>query len=250
MHKLKIYSISFFIVIFCCQTQEKSIRESYNFKTKNKMEIEIWSDVVCPFCYIGKTNLDAALSKFENKNDVQIIWKSFQLNPDIKTDATINLYQSLANSKGISTAQAKEMANYATEMAKEVGLTFNFEKAVVANSFKAHQLLHFAKKNGVQNPVKKSLLAAYFTEGKNIDDLKILVNIGVDAGLDKVEIESALLQNMFAKEVNDDIGEAAKLGISGVPFFVFNRRYTVSGAQPIDSFLQVLQKFYRETGVK
>lgn len=250
LQKLKIYGIALLLNSSCTLAQEKPIIESSKTKLNTIMEIEIWSDVVCPFCYIGKTNLDEALSKFAHKNEVKITWRSFQLNPDAKTDATINLYQSLANSKGISIAKAKEMAGYATDMAEEVGLTFNFEKAVVANTYRAHQLLHLAKKHGLQNQVKKNLFAAYFTDGKNIDDNNILVDIGVAAGLGKAEIEQALSQNSYAKEIQSDLDEARSLKVSGVPFFVFNKKYTVSGAQPADSLLQVLQKSYLEIGGK
>lgn len=246
LQKLKIYGLALLLHSSCALAQEKPIPKSSSTESNKTMELEIWSDVVCPFCYIGKTNLDQALGKFAHKNEVKITWKSFQLNPEAKTDATINLYQSLANSKSISIKEAKEMAGYATDMAEEVGLKFNFEKAVVANSYRAHQLLHLAKKHGVQNQVKKNLFAAYFTDGKNIDDLNILVNIGVAAGLDKAEVETTLSQNSYAKEIQSDLDEARSLKITGVPFFVFNKKYAVSGAQPADSLLQVLQKSYLE----
>jgi len=206
------------------------------------MKVEIWSDVMCPFCYIGKRNFELALKEFPQKEQVEIEWKSFQLNPAMVTDPSKNINEFLAEHKGISVAQAKQMNDRVTEMAREVGLHYDFDKAIVANSFDAHRLSHFAKKHGVQNAVEELLFKAYFTEGKNTADHEILIAIAVEAGLNSEEARTMLASNQFADDVNNDIYEAQQVGARGVPFFVFDYKYAVSGAQPSELFLQVLNR--------
>jgi len=151
---------------------------------QEKMKIEVWSDVVCPFCYIGKKKFETALAEFKERNNVEFVWKSFQLNPNVETNANISLYEHLAESKGISVEQAKGMGGHAAQMATSVGLTMNFDKSVVANSFDSHRLIHFAKENGLQHEMKERLFKAYFTEGKNIDDIEILISLGKEIGVE------------------------------------------------------------------
>ncbi len=208
------------------------------------MKIEIWSDVMCPFCYIGKRKFELALKEFPHRDEVEIIWKSFQLDPSIQTDTNKSAYQFLAERKGISNEQAIQMHSNVTNIAKEVGIEFNFEKAVVANSFDAHRFSHLAKQKGLQNEAEESLFKAYFTEGKNTADYNTLVQIGNEIGMDGEEVKQVLLNNEFADEVKHDINEAEQFGISGVPFFVFNRKYAISGAQSSDVFLQTLNKVW------
>ncbi len=210
------------------------------------MKVEIWSDVMCPFCYIGKRKFEQALKIFPQRDNVEIEWKSFQLNPDLKTDPSKNINQFLAEHKGISIAQAKQMNDRVTTMAAEVGLRYDFDKAIVANSFDAHRLSHFAKKHGVQNVVEELLFKAYFTEGKNTADHKELIAIGVEAGLNAEEVRSILAGTEFAEDVNNDIYEARQVGARGVPFFVFDNAYAVSGAQPSELFLEVFNKVSKE----
>lgn len=197
---------------------------------------------MCPFCYIGKRNFELALKEFPQKEQVEIEWKSFQLNPAMVTDPSKNINEFLAEHKGISVAQAKQMNDRVTEMAREVGLLYDFDKAIVANSFDAHRLSHFAKKHGVQNAVEELLFKAYFTEGKNTADHEILIAIAVEAGLNSEEARTMLASNQFADDVNSDIYEAQQVGARGVPFFVFDYKYAVSGAQPSELFLQVLNR--------
>jgi len=214
--------------------------------TKNKMQIEIWSDVMCPFCYIGKRKFEAALNQFPDKQNVELIWKSFQLAPDMKTDTSKNINQYLALHKGITLQEAKAMNDRVTQMAAKVGLVYNFDKAIVANSFNAHRFSHFAKQNGKQNEAEEQLFKAYFTDGKNTDDFLTLIQLGEEIGLDTVALKKALESNMYADEVKADIHEARKVGVRGVPFFVFDRKYAVSGAQETQVFLQTLEKSYNE----
>lgn len=210
------------------------------------MKIEIWSDIMCPFCYIGKRRFEEALATFEGKNDVEIEWKSFLLSPELKTDPTKNIHQYLAEHKNISLEEAKGMNNYVTNMAAQVGLTYNFDKAIPANSFNAHRFLHFAKKHGKQNEAEERLFKAYFTEGKNIDDAQTLLLLAIELELDANKLADAMNNGEFTNDVIADINEAQQLGVRGVPFFVFNRKYAVSGAQESEAFTQTLEKAFEE----
>jgi predicted DsbA family dithiol-disulfide isomerase len=206
------------------------------------MKVEIWSDVMCPFCYIGKRKFEKALAAFEGKENVQIEWKSFQLNPNLKTEPGKNISQYLAEIKGIPLEQAKEMNARVTEMAKEVGLNYNFDKAIVANSFDAHRLVQLAKRKELGDQMEEALFKAYFIDGKNTADHATLLSLAVEAGLEETETKAILESGIFADEVEADIEMAAQIGVRGVPFFVFDRKYAVSGAQPSEVFLQTLKK--------
>jgi len=210
------------------------------------MKIEIWSDVVCPFCYIGKRKFEAALNEFPGRGNVEIEWKSYQLSPVMKTDPSKSIHQYLAEHKGISLEEAKQLNDSVTEIAAQVGLVYNFDKAVVANSFKAHRFLHFARQYGKQNEVEEKLFQAYFTDGKNIDDVEILAEICAEIGLDKSALKETLKTGEFADDVRMDIYEASQVGAQGVPFFVFDNKYAVSGAQESSLFSEVLAKSYSE----
>lgn len=210
------------------------------------MKIEIWSDIMCPFCYIGKKRFDDALAQFEHKDKVEVEWKSFMLSPDLKTDPTKNNNQFLAEHKGISLEEATGMNNYVTDMAAQAGLTYDFNKAIVANSFNAHRFSHFAKQYGKQNEAEEKLFAAYFTEGKNIDDAETLMAMAAELGLDVTKLANVMGSGAYAKDVMADIDEAQELGIRGVPFFVLNRKYAISGAQETAVFLDTLQKAFAE----
>ncbi len=210
------------------------------------MNVEIWSDVMCPFCYIGKRKFENALAKFPHKENINIIWKSFQLDPTTVTDPSLNTIDNLAEKKGWSKQQAQETTAQVTDIAKQVGLDFHFEKAVVANSFDAHRLSHLAKKYGKQNDLEEKLFLAYFTEGKNTADHPTLLQIGKDLGIPEQEITAVLNSNTYANDVEQDITEAQQIGVRGVPFFVLDRKYAVSGAQESDTFLGALSKAYEE----
>jgi len=206
------------------------------------MKVEIWSDVMCPFCYIGKRRFEEALALFPQADEVQITWKSFQLNPDMVTDPSISIHQYLADIKGWQLDYARQLNQQVTEMAAVVGLHYDFDKAVVANSFDAHRLLQLAKQHGLGDAAEEALFKAYFTEGKNIADRGTLTELGVAIGLDANEMKQVLSTNAYADAVKHDIDEAQQLGIRGVPFFVFDEKYAVSGAQPVEVFLETLEK--------
>ena len=210
------------------------------------MKIEIWSDVMCPFCYIGKRRFEDALAQFAHKDEVTVEWKSFQLNPDLVTDTTITSAQYLADRKGFSLDHAEELQNHVTEMAAEVGLTYNLEKSVVANSFDAHRFAHLAKQKGLGDEAEEALFKAYFTDSLNISDPNILAELGTSIGLDAQEVHHTLSGNKYVAEVKKDIAEAAQLGINAVPFFVMDRKYGVSGAQAAPVFLQTLENAFAD----
>ncbi|MCR8561763.1 DsbA family oxidoreductase [Mucilaginibacter sp. BJC16-A38] len=210
------------------------------------MKVEIWSDVMCPFCYIGKRRFEDALQHFDNKDQVEIEWKSFQLNPDLETDTSININQYLADKKGWTIDHASQMNDHVTKMAAEAGLTYHLDKAVVANSFKAHRFSHFAKSKGLGIEAEEALFKAYFTDSKNIDDNNVLIELGQSIGLDPAGVKQVLEGDAYASDVKHDIDTAQYLGIQGVPFFVLNNKYAISGAQAVPVFEQTLQKAFGE----
>lgn len=212
------------------------------------MKIEIWSDVMCPFCYIGKRRIEQALGQTQLNDQVVIEWKSFQLNPQMKTDPSKNINQYLADIKGISLSQAEQMNARVTAMAKETGLEYHFEKAVVANSFDAHRFSHLAKKHGLQHTAEEQLFKAYFTDGKNTADHDTLIKLGNEIGLNADVLKNVLAGDDFGDDVRNDIREAEELGIRGVPFFVFDRKYAISGAQPLEVFTSTLLEVFEKAG--
>lgn len=210
------------------------------------MVIEVWSDILCPFCYIGKRRLEQALHQFEQRDRIEIVWKSFLLNPNQVTDTSKSIVQHLAEHKGISVDAASNMFVQVKLMAQEVDLQYNIEKMVVANSVNAHRLSHLAKEFGKQNEVEELLFEAHFTNGKNIDDIETLVNIGVEVGLDAELTSSVLQSNKYEQEVELDIYEAKQVGLRSVPYFAFNNRYSITGAQELEAFTKTLERAYTE----
>jgi len=210
------------------------------------MKVEIWSDVMCPFCYIGKRRFENALSHFPNKDEIEIEWKSFQLDPNMKTAPGVRIDQYLAKKKGWDLDYARQVNDQVTQMAAIDGLTYNFEKAVIANSFNAHRFSHFAKTHGLGHEAEEQLFKAYFTDGKNIDDVQTLIALGMEIGLDANGTKTVLESNAFADEVKQDIAEAQNIGIQGVPFFVMNNKYAISGAQALPVFKETLEKAFGE----
>jgi len=210
------------------------------------MKIEIWSDVMCPFCYIGKRHLEQALAALPFQKDIQIDWKSYQLNPEYKNEGGESLYDYLSRSKGISVDQAKQMTTQVSQMANNVGLNIDFENNIPANSFNAHRLIHFAASKGKQDEAEESLFKAHFTENKDIDNLEVLLSVAAELGLELSEAKAALESNAFEEEVRYDIYESQQLGVRGVPFFVMDRKYALSGAQPVEAFKQAITQGYNE----
>ncbi len=213
----------------------------------NKMKVEIWSDIMCPFCYIGKRHFEEALKQFPEADKIEIEWHSFQLDPNLPKPASDqNVYEYLAQRKGMSVEQSKAMHQNVVQMAQAAGLNYDFDKTVVANSFDAHRLIQFAKTKNKGDEAEEVLFKAYFTEGKNMCDTNTLLQLAKDIGLDESETKTILNSNAFSAEVKKDIEIASQIGVNGVPFFVFDRKYAVSGAQPSASFVNILQKSYLE----
>ena len=214
--------------------------------TENKMKVEIWSDIMCPFCYIGKRKFETALSQFSHASDVEIVWKSFLLSPDMKTAPEKNIHQFLAEHKDISIEQARNLNNQVALSARQNGLVYNLDKTIPANSFNAHRLSHLAKQHGLQDKAEEILFKAYFTDGKNIDDISTLIQLGVEIGIDENEVKTALENNSYADEVRQDVYQARQIGVRGVPFFLFNNKLAVTGAQDSSVFLNTLEKALSE----
>ena len=213
------------------------------------MQIEVWSDVMCPFCYIGKRRLEQALEQL-SLNEVEITWKSFLINPELQTDLDKSALTYLAENKGMPIEQVRSMFVQVEMMAKEVGLNYTLEKTVVANSMKAHRFLHYAKHEGKQDVAKERVLAAHFGENKNVDNNAVLLEIAEAIGLDAARTLEVLNSKEFEEGVKYDIYEAHQLGVKGVPFFVFNNKYGISGAQPLEVFMDTLEKVMVEEGAK
>ena len=213
------------------------------------MKVEIWSDVVCPWCYIGKRRFEQALERFAHRDEVEVSWKSFELDPGARSaDAGegADYADRLAKKYGTTRAGAQQMLDSMTAAAAAEGLDFHFERAVAANTFEAHQVIHLAAERGVQDQVKERLLQAYFTEGEAVGDRATLVRLAAEAGLEAAEVAKALAEQEYAEAVRTDEADAGRLGISGVPFFVLDRKYGVSGAQPADQLLAVLERAWDE----
>ena len=205
------------------------------------MNIEIWSDVVCPWCYIGKRRLEAALAQFPHRDSVTITWRSFELDPHAPRDFTGTLDERLARKYGVSLEEAAEMNARVSGLAAESGLEYHLDRARPSNTFDAHRLIHLGAARGIQGAVKERLLRAYFTEGQPIGDAETLARLAADAGLDAEEARAVLAGDAYAADVRADEARATEFGIRGVPFVVLDERFGVSGAQPVEVFLDALQ---------
>lgn len=205
------------------------------------MKIEIWSDIVCPFCYIGKRRIEKALKQFPNADKIQIEWKSFLLNPDMVTDPSKKTVEYLSEVKGWTLEESIQMTQQVTQMAEEEGLVYNMDQALVANPKDAHRVLQYAKTQDKGDVMKERLLKAYFTEGINIADFDELVRLAVEVGLDETAVKNILDTGQFIEGVEFDIYESQQLKVRGVPFFVLNDKFGISGAQPLEVFTETLE---------
>lgn len=209
------------------------------------MKVEIWSDIMCPFCYIGKRKFESALSQVEFKDSIEVEWKSFLLNPDIKTDPSKSTVEYLAEVKNMSVEHAKQMTDQVVQMAAQSGLKFNYEKTVVANTRNAHRLIQMAKVHLLGDKAEETLFEAYFTEGRNMDDKGTLIELGQRIGLDPDEVSQMLDSDQFDDKVRQEIFEAQQIGVRGVPFFVIDNKFGISGAQQENVFVNALNKAYK-----
>jgi predicted DsbA family dithiol-disulfide isomerase len=205
--------------------------------------VEIWSDVVCPWCYIGKRRFETALDRFEHADEVEILWRSFELDPSAPRDATIDLVDHLAHKYGTDRAGATQMLDRVTEQADGEGLEYHLDRAKRGSTFDAHRLLHAAADQGKQDEMKERLLRAYFTESVAVADRAELRRLAAEIGVDASALDD---DDTYADAVRADIRAARELGVSGVPFFAIDRRYGIGGAQDPDTILQALNEAWRE----
>jgi predicted DsbA family dithiol-disulfide isomerase len=211
------------------------------------MNIEIWSDVVCPWCYIGKRRFEAALASFGHPDDVTVSYRSFELDPGAPAQRTGTHAEHLARKYGMTSAQAEQADLQMTQRAAAEGLEFRFDLVRGGNTFDAHRLLHLAKDHGLQQQMKERLMRATFTDGLPIADKDTLVRLAAEVGIPAAEARAVLDGDAYADAVRADEQQAARYGITGVPFFVADSKYAVSGAQPAEVFLEFLQRAYRES---
>jgi predicted DsbA family dithiol-disulfide isomerase len=211
------------------------------------MLVDIWSDVVCPWCYVGKRRFEAALERFEHGGDVQVNWHSFELDPNAGPTSDVPGAERLAAKYGMSVEDAQARHADLERLAAAEGLEYHLDRTRGGNSFDAHRLHQLGIERGLGDAVMERLMRAYFTEGEAIGDPEVLVRLAADAGLDAEEARAVLAGDDYADAVREDEHMAARLGIHGVPFFVLGRRYGVSGAQTADIMLQALEKAWSET---
>lgn len=217
------------------------------YRRSDTMKIELWSDFACPFCYIGKKRFEQALDKFPHKDQVELVLKAYQLNPHAPKVMTGNPAESFAKGHNMTVEKAKQRFDMFQTQAKTVGLTYNYDDIQMTNSFDAHRLAKWANQFGKEYELTERLMKAYFTEGLNIADVETLSTLAKEVGLDDQEATKILQSTDYKKQVEDEIIEARQIGVQGVPFFVLNRKYGISGAQPVEYFTQVLEQLWEET---
>jgi predicted DsbA family dithiol-disulfide isomerase len=210
------------------------------------LALEIWSDVVCPWCYVGKRRLEAALRMLPDGDDVQVRWRSFQLDPEAPAVRDMPSDEHLAAKYGMSVEEARGLNAQMTELAAGEGLEYHLDRTRGGNTFDAHRLIQLGAARGVQDAVKERLMRGYFTEGEPVSDHDTLVRFGADAGLDPDEARATLASDAYADDVRADEELARRMGIRGVPYFVLNRRFGVSGAQPAEILVQAFERARQE----
>lgn len=208
------------------------------------MKIDIWSDITCPFCYIGKRKLEKAMAQFPHTKDVKIVWHSYQVYPDIQYEEGRDINDFLIEKEGMTPDQAIQLNTQITTMARKFGLDYNFNERVMVNTQDAHRLSKLAASHGMQGEAVERLFAAHFTEGRNLEDHDTLLELGTEIGLKEEDIQEMLSSDRFVQEVTDDQETAEELDIETVPFFAINRKFGISGPQPVEVFLQALRKVW------
>lgn len=211
------------------------------------IKIEIWSDYICPFCYIGKRRFEAALAQFPQRDEVEIVFKSFELDPELERDGNPSVPEMLMQKYGLSREDAAANIASLTGQAQALGLDYRMAEAIRTNTFDAHRLTRYAAVHGKMGEMAERLLKAYFVDALHIGDHETLADLAAETGLDRQAALQVLADGAYGDEVRADEEEAQRLGIRGVPFFVFDRRYAVSGAQPTEVFLQTLDAAWRES---
>lgn len=208
--------------------------------------IDVWSDVMCPFCYLGDTHLAKALERFPHRDKVEVRYHSFLLMPDLPVDTKISLNELLVSQRGFPREQAEAANAQFAERGTAVGLDYRMDDAIATNTRAAHRLSHFAATQGSQHEMVIRLFKAYFTDGLYLGDYQVLAGLAEEIGLNRADALAALESGAFEEELNADLQQAQQLGITGVPFFVFGGKYAVSGAQPVEGLLQALETTWGE----
>jgi len=214
--------------------------------TSLPIRVDIWSDFACPFCYIGKRRFENALKKFSHKDQVQVIFRNFELNPHQKMIPGRTKYIQLSEKYGMTIEKAKGLCDNMTKQAKELGLDYKFDTMIIGNTHDAHRLEQYAKTQGKSDEIVEEIMHAYYTDSKDIGDHETLTQLAVKVGLDDNEVRKVLSEGRFNENVKKDIKEASELGVNGVPYFLFNKNLEISGAQPEEVFLRVFEKLWKE----
>ncbi|WP_048746240.1 DsbA family oxidoreductase [Paenibacillus sp. P22] len=210
------------------------------------MKVEIWSDYACPFCYIGKKRFELALQSFPHRDKIEVVYRSFELDPNAKHVPGTSIHELLSRKYGFPLEQAKASNANVGSQAAELGLTFDFDAMKTGNTFDAHRLMHWASQQGKGNALSEGLFRAYFEQGRLLEDRQTLAELAAEAGLDAAEAAEVLASGRYEAETRRDEQEGSELGIQGVPFYVLDRKYGVSGAQPPSVFLQALEQAWSE----
>lgn len=211
------------------------------------MKIEIWSDIACPWCYIGKRRFETALEGFAHRDEVEVRWRSFQLDPTLPDHVEESEADYLSRTKGMPPEAVKQMFAQVSEQAEGEGLSYDFDSVVVANSFTAHRFLHFAQTHGVMAEAEEALMSGHFETGRDIGSIDYLAEVGESLGIDPAETRRVLESAEYTRAVEADIAEARALGANGVPFFVIDRKYGISGAQQSETFSRALDTAWEES---
>ncbi len=235
------------LVVFSHQISGAAGNSSPACGVADNVKIEIWSDIACPWCSIGKRRFETALAGFPQRDQVEVEWKSFQLDPSLPEHYDGTELEYLSQRKGMAEAHVAQMFEHVKAQAAGEGLAYDFDTLTVANSHLGHELIHFAAQHGKQDQAKEALLKLHFEQGVDIGDVDALVEIAVGLGLDGAAARAALTDREFEADVDQDITEAHTLGIQGVPFFVIDRKYGVSGAQSPEVFSQTLNEAWKES---
>jgi len=204
------------------------------------MQVEIWSDVICPWCFIGKRRFEIALAQFEKRESVKVIWRSFELDPKSPAQYPVSLEEMLSRKYNVSLQEAVAMNARVTGLAQEVGLNYQLSKARPGNTFDAHRLLHFANSNQLGDKANERIMQAYFSESLAVGNRAALASLAPAFGIAETDALMILESNTFSGEVRADEARATELGISGVPFFLINEKLGISGAQPVETFSKAL----------
>ncbi|MEO3930401.1 DsbA family oxidoreductase [Micromonosporaceae bacterium B7E4] len=211
------------------------------------MQLEVWSDIVCPWCYLGKRRLETALGQFEHADEVEVVWRSFQLDPSYPKGEPRPVPEALRSKLGASAAQVAAMQGHVTSLAAEDGLEYHLDQSIMANTFDAHRLTHLAREYGLGTELHERLMRANLIEAENVDDAETLVRLATEVGVPAEAARRVLAGDEYAADVEADIRQARAFGANGVPFFVLDRKYGISGAQPTEAFLSALRTAYQDS---